>query len=636
MTTSNPNSKLKSDATFSSADTVGNNSLNVISRISYWDNENAHLLSSGKNLPASVPALLALQRMECPYLTTSAVLLPEDYREVWQKSLRSVLHLMRDSEGREGLNEPNIAFIHARSMFYLLSEIDLFGKFLEKRHGTDPIDEVRVEAMASQMDDSNLYFGSSLFSPFFQEVAMMWATSRGIPVKEIRSSAEITAGGRGSSRGLMSTFLFAPRQMSRKIYEDVRRSMDYWLGIASTVRYLLGGGRRLVFYVPFRSAGLGARGPSFAVNIQPWLRLLTKIRSPMKWMIRIDGPALKIPLDFERGDFPALFRRRCLSFLEKSIPRELISFNFFNGLLKALSGWGVKSAFLAVAPFIESQGQGYVAEAFRKRGCPVGGVQHGGNMGLVKEWAVPNLLADYREDYFFHWGNAPWLNVVADSFSCKSIFVQTGSPRTRELLRMTENLPGSNVKQKIRTLLYAPTHMNLSGFVGNISPWDRYVQLFSRVCGILNRSRLECTVKTFAFPEFSCFDRRMFPNIRFVQRAGFVDFMGQFDCLLTDSLGGSPIYEALATQKPILLYGGGESQTRDPHFLQKLKKRVVCYFDEVAYFKGLEHFLSDPEGFIATDGVEETNTEVLNEFLPSTTPEDFWWKVRRTFFEVHA
>jgi len=70
--------------------------------------------------------------------------------------------------------------------------------------------------------------------------------------------------------------------------------------------------------------------------------------------------------------------------------------------------------------------------------------------------------------------------------------------------------------------------------------------------------------------------------------------MWDFDYLLVDSLGGSPLYESLVTDKPILLYAGIENLEWDRQYIEKLKRRVICFFDETTYINGIREFRCKP------------------------------------------
>src|SRR5205085_6213473 len=152
----------------------------------------------------------------------------------------------------------------------------------------------------------------------------------------------------------------------------------------------------------------------------------------------------------------------------------------------------------------------------------------------------------------------------------KICFVKTGSPRTFSVLRGKNQHSISKNARRIR-VLYAPTDMSVYSSIGTNVVWDKYFRIVRGVFEILDRSELECTVKLLSTLKIDDLDLSNYRRLRFQRTGLFTDIMWDFDYLLVDSLGGSPLYESLVTDKPILLYAGIENLEWDRQYIEKLK-----------------------------------------------------------------
>src|SRR5262249_26328622 len=113
----------------------------------------------------------------------------------------------------------------------------------------------------------------------------------------------------------------------------------------------------------------------------------------------------------------------------------------------------------------------------------------------------------------------------------------------------------------------------------------------------------------------------------------FSRWLGEAEYIVVDSLGGSPIYEALTTDKPILCYTATELQEWDAPFMAALRRRVGCCEDAPRYRACVDRLASNPAGFFATE--ERTRSdEVLQMVAPPTPEQDFWKIVSNTVAEI--
>ena len=91
----------------------------------------------------------------------------------------------------------------------------------------------------------------------------------------------------------------------------------------------------------------------------------------------------------------------------------------------------------------------------------------------------------------------------------------------------------------------------------------------------LNEMKTPAWVKILDRPEMDALGLDRFENLVLLRRGSFADYMSEADVLLVDSLGGSPVYEAMATDRPILLYAGMENQQWDPAMMAAQTRRAL-------------------------------------------------------------
>lgn len=611
--------------------------LHVVSRFWLWDSRSTDDLKENLYLPASVPALLALEKAGWPRVTTSAVLSAEVYQRVWRESLQAVWNMLQDALKRDAPGQPNLLLIHSYSLFLLIAEIRVFSSFLDRCLERYSVDEIHLEETAG-LDPEPYLFYSALYSPYYHEVAKHWAERRGVRVVEMKNSCPpvVRAPSLVAHASEGQRVWRIPRTMAKIGFRRFRRELEaqFW-SLAKNILSFLRGQRRFIFYLPSVGGGTTDHIPGFAVPAAHRMNRLWNRPPPS------DPEHIQALLEETWGlilrhttdgfhDVRLLIQHRWQSHLVKNYPKGMNVFYGFSRLLKRLSRWKIEAAHLAGGLFVDWEGQGYLTEAFRKKGLPTGSLQHGGNSRLVKRGGVPSLLCEYMGDFFFQWGKADQDEHAHYGIDYPTRFVRTGSLRTAELL--TKSRGSLKSRGRKATILYAPTTFNLVTTLGNNMAWDHSIKVFQQVCALLNESSHQGYVKLMNGPEISAFDFSSYPRLRFLKRGDFSDYVGMADYLVVDSLGGSPLYESLATGKPILLYAGIENQEWDAQFLARLKESVVCFFDTQSYLKGVREFLSEPMAYIEKARLRPADT-LVRDYLPPASPEKFWATVRTNFFE---
>jgi hypothetical protein len=157
--------------------------------------------------------------------------------------------------------------------------------------------------------------------------------------------------------------------------------------------------------------------------------------------------------------------------------------------------------------------------------------------------------------------------------------------------------------------------------------------LLRRVLDLVEASGLRCLVKLLPQAEASVVDPSEYPHLDFASRGSFADFIQEADFLLVDSLGGSPVYESLLSDKPILIYTAIEHQVWDKEFLAQLQKRAICFQDDASYIAGLSAFLADPEAYLQKQGADINNHEIVDHYINPVIPSIFWERTRAAVFQ---
>jgi hypothetical protein len=597
--------------------------LNIVSRLRLWRDRAPEALAAGINLPASVPALDELERRRIPMTTVSSLLGTADYHEAWREGFLTVWGMVESARAAEEPDRPNEAHIYAYPLFITACQILILWRALDACRRAHRIDSVCVEAEAGLDPGDSVPFSSGLFSGYHHAVAARWARANGLPVTELAAGPEYGDPPRNHFRASLPLAV-------RKGLERVHvRLVAPFVNSVKNVAYLALGGRDWVCHWPVGSAGLTGLAPWNVLDVSRFSCIV------WKWESWTGGsaPALAPESRPQPGEGPTstvleILRGRWSRGLRKSAGPGYRLFRTASRALRALKARGFRFAFVTVEPFREDGGIGYLAEAFRKAGCPVGGIQHGGNTRLARKGAIPTFLADFLGGTFFQWGDAAADESAEYGVRERVSFVRTGSPSIRALLDGRRGPPRSGVPG---SLLYVPTYFSVYTTIGNVTPWDDYFPLVKRVLEILNRCEARVTVKLLNTPEAGVLDVSAYPRLAFRTHGTLKDYVWKSDALIVDSLAGAAAYEVLATDRPAVVYAGAEHQSWDAAFLDKLKKRAVCYFDGASYVRGLGEMAADPGRYFAS-APDPARNELTAAYTPPAEKAVFWNKVRQELF----
>lgn len=601
--------------------------LRIVSRASAWPR--CDLDDDGVNVPATVPALRALEERGIAYVTTASLLSPGDYQAVWRSTFQTVWELVQGALRNDAEDGPNLMVIHSYSLYLLICEVQILARAFDHLADRHRITSVIVENSAAHDEEPSLFYGA-LFSPYYSEVAARWARDRAIPVTTMPTIIVDGVPERWRTRLRNVPGPFELRRLLRRKVIECAYDNPLSRSFVSIRRWFdrAKRSRRAVFFIPDRACGLGRGAPPNAIDALKHLadfattgRLVTETAPA--------APSIAEALHCQLGNSSQvdLIEGRWQAHIQSSATLGMAVFLAFAELLRHLRDQGTEAALVMAAPFVDWRYNGYMAEAFRKSRSPVGGIQHGGNSRLVRYGAVPTVLMEFIGGLFFQWGPASTDEFAQYGEEWQFRGIQTGSPRMAELMARSF----VSRRKARRRLLYAPTTMSLTTTIGNNAVWDRYGSLVRSICQVLDESEWECWVKVLPAREMDALDLEDFTNLRVIRKGSFSDYMTDVDALVVDSLGGSPFYEAIATNKPIVLYPAAENQEWDPDFISMVRRRALCFWDGPSYLDGLKRFLDHPEDTLSNAGVR-IDDALRSAYFPPATVAHLWSCIDRAFW----
>jgi hypothetical protein len=584
--------------------------VNIVSDLGLWRRRAPDALAAGINVPASVPAFLALEGSGLSTAATSAHLRPADYQTVWEESLRKVWGLIERARSEETAGAANEVHVHGYSLYLLWAQLRIFHRFLDKLHAAHGVDGISIEEGRHLEDGDGIPFSFGVYSNHFHEASRVWALEKGVGLRVVREE------GRG---GAPRAAWRGPAEPLSFLRDEARRLAARWHSVVNVARsmwYVARGGRRLLCYLPFPSAGLAGPAPAWALDLSLFLKGLNLLAGFL-------GRPAAPPPERETAGAPsagAVFERRFEARLRRASGRGGFLFGVFRRALAWAGRRGFDVAYAAVEPFREDDGMGYVAEAFRKAGRAVAGIQHGGNARLPRRAGLPTVLVDGLGGTFLQWGDASSDECAELGLMRGVRCVRAGSPSIQAFVKRASRRRAA--AGGVRRLLYVPTYVGVYTTIGNVAPWDRYIALFKDVLSVLEASPLECHVKVLRRPEMDAFDLSRYPRIRWHRRGSLADHVRAADCVVVDSLCGAAAYEVLASGKPAVVYAGIEDQSWDERFVDDVKRRAACYFDAASYIEGLRRFAADPASFGAPGGGDSDG--FVRKYLNPVEPREFW------------
>lgn len=576
------------------------------------------------NVPGSVEGWRFLLESGLPSVPASTLLEPRDYQSAWEEGARAVWSI---SEGPPADptpgNRPDTA-IDPYPLFLLLSQTGVLWRAFEELGRRFSVTEVSVGPPEDDDREPYLFYFTPR-SAYFHDVARAWAAHRGLPVRVQPRSAGPANGGDGRPKRSWRSRRVELRCLwrSKTIHLLRENILTRWIARAQHAAYRWAGGRDVLFFLPQNETGLHWPWPSFVRDARPLMETEAPGAPPAP---PAPPPSLGPVFEILRPLIERRWREHSRAFDDRgeSVRRKT------QGVLDALLASGRRAAFVAVGVSTHDQGAGHVAAVFKRAGCPAAGLQHGGNQGAVVRGAVPLPFMEGGADgIFFSWGKGRCDELASYGIESRLRFIQTGSPRMQSLWARSRGRPGPRTGR----VLYAPTLVNVATTLGVQPPWDTYVPLVLEVCRRLNEMKTPAWVKILDRPEMDALGLDRFENLVLLRRGSFADYMSEADVLLVDSLGGSPVYEAMATDRPILLYAGMENQQWDPAMLAALERRARVARDRADYLRAVDALVRNPA---AVGGDVPPDGEFRERFLTPAAPGAFWETVRRTLFDRPA
>ncbi len=581
---------------------------------------------SGRVIPASVPALAHLLEAKIPHMRSDQILTRNDYQEIWRQELVEVCKGVTESLLMSETAGPNWGVLTAYPLYLLLVQKAVIEKMFDRIYQNGLFREIRIESLDEQGTESDLGF-YGCYSNLYPWVALQWASERKIEILSLSGpqARSSDSGCRPGKRGR-----WHPRTVLKQSYVMGQHVVDWVTLIMKALSAGIRRNRNIIFYVPFPQAGLFHQAPVDAINVKP---LIDFIQWSGRLLFRENTSALPIiqgfsPMKFFNNLHPMVYHR-LKNFISQSWTQGWAVFRVTSQFADLCQRRIGKIGWVAATPFAGPTPFGLVAEAFRGRQIPVGGVQHGGNYRLCYRGAVPFRLWDGMGGGFFQWGKgdsdesgdwleAPPLRVVT-----------TGAPWMQKLMRHARR----RHILKHSAVLYCPTLLSIETISGANIVWDKYLPLMLKVLEILNESSFQVTVKILPNKEMDYVDWTRYPNLNVVRSSTFWRLMGNHKVILIDGLPGSPLFEAMATDSSIILYEASENMSWDNDFLQKLRRRVVCCPTEEAYIESIRAFLAEGASFFPTRGVQ-VSSEILDDYLTPVASEQFWRSVQKGLFSI--
>jgi|GEM_PF-3563544 len=606
--------------------------LNLISHYDQWVEKYPSLLEGAINVPASPEAALALTHADRPCHKISEILSPSEYQSVWKEGFIKVWGLLSWSRGWEKRGLPNAFLPYAYSFYILYVEIRLIWMFLDRCKEKYGITEISIENKLKSNLEPHL-FASSTEGSFIHKVAFAWAEHRKgqVTISMLPIKSTLLKHSFGFTDGVWG-WEWVPLIVS-KVFKRFLGILCLCVSPFKLAVALFTGTRFFVFFEPNRTTGLDSCAPSFAINLIPFLWIARKVMRKSGFLQDV-VVLTKMREELETEIMSTMEKTAPVlvehfrAFWNRTASEGYSAFRFTRDVLKKMKAKGLTGAFLRAAPFFDDNG--WVSEAFRSAGCHVAGLQHGGNFRIFKKAGVPHALTDFLGGIFFQWGNAATDEHETYGLFNPCRFISTGSARSSEIINQIGYrfwiLKNSKSKP---LLLYAPMVVSGETFVSSAS-WDSYIPLMWDVLKQLDASTIyECYVKLppilyEGFPNLS-----KFPRLKFIQRGSFSDLMAGFDCLLVDGLHSSPIYEALLTDKPILVFAGLPLDEWDETFLTYVHLSTVCSFSRTEHLLRLKSFLEGSFNSFSTVNIS-ARKEMVQKYLRPESKKNIWKMINNT------
>lgn len=567
----------------------------VLRIVAHADSPQIGVLAEGDQiLPGAVPGLMALLNTGAETLKVADHVGPSEFQALWQEAMANVWRAVAcDSAAKS--NGPAPLPILGYAVYQAAAQLQALGLLFDAIHRRHHVTSLVVDAPCRTPEDADV-FGSGLGNPYYMEAAIAWARRKGIAVQIIPAPA--------------SAIPPAPQEKRPSWRDRLRRIRDCApVQVLQVVWALLSGRRHFVF------TDLAPQLPPLPKALR---RRLTVLRLANPWPFSDHGtPADQVVASMLASPawqeavsslpaFADILARRVAERCHKIWKDGVAAFTYTTWLNHLIRRFGGTPLLLTVAPFCDftpKQG-GFRAEAFRQGGNPIAEYQHGSNYTVTRRGMSATLLTSGLGDLFLEWNSAGCREHELYGLAPRRLrYADIGCPYTAALRR------GQSVRKErqSRRILYAPTLLSVGAVNGINALWDEYVPFLDRMLGTLDASGLAVDVTMIPNEEMLYYlSRRSFTNLRFHPLA-FRRLAQDADVIVADSLLGSPPYEAMVTDCPVIIYTGGPRYEFDPQFLVDMSERCTVCETPDDMLQTVRDMLGDVDGFIGRSHAKITS-----------------------------
>ena len=123
-----------------------------------------------------------------------------------------------------------------------------------------------------------------------------------------------------------------------------------------------------------------------------------------------------------------------------------------------------------------------------------------------------------------------------------------------------------------------------------------------------------------------------FSNVNFRYGLKFMDVMHHCDLMIIDTTN-STLYEALAVEKPAVVYGGLENVTMAVPVLNMLKNRFLFAETDKEHLMNIHKFIKNPKEFINHFPADICDKSILNRYIQPVSHKLFWDRINSIVFD---
>lgn len=572
-------------------------------------------------LPGSVPAAIVLGESGVTPIRLSDFLAPGDFHRIWETVIPAVWRAIEADAALPTAGQPRLMPIFGYSLAIAMAQLMAVGELLDRVHARHRLTRIETDPPFASPEDVHIH-GSGLGNPLYTAAALAWAEANGIACSQAPAVGPIAIV--PSQPSARATW----RRWASRLRQGLRAQRQAYPAQFATALIALAGRTRMVLFtngaslpeppVPGVAVVRIGRLPAWPRPRQSARAAFDAFAASPHWadLMRLVAPFDRFLADRVRRRLDALWGR--------GVP----AYRYAGWLARIVRRMGATAVLLANAPFSDVGGDeiGFFAEGFRQSGGRIAEYQHGANYNMVERGFTATILTAGLGDLFLEWNDVGRREHETYGLRPPRLaFATVGCSTTDRALPFA---PRASRSGECLRVLYAPSLLSSVTVCGINILWDDYIGLLDRVLEVLDRAPLEVDVSVVPHEEMRDYlARRSYPNLRFHPLA-FRRLAPQADVLIADGLLGSPLHEATVTDKPAIVFTGGDYARFDARYLADVRRRCVVYENAEAYVEGIAAFAVDPAGFLARNQRAVDPALMLRYFAP-TDPARFWQALSR-------